>query len=1033
MFEHFLMLHKRIIYWLTLFFAILVSFIAKSQQTRFRVIHFDETTGLQTTIINSILQDKTGYMWFGTGEGLYRYDGYTFQAFKKIVGESNSLQDNAVQKLAEDHDGKIWIGLLNGISSYDPATGIFANYSVKDIDSTSPVHDVSMLFIDKENNVWAGLMQKGLIKLDKASGTFSHYDVIPASNTFYSTELRSSYNIVYDMYEEGSGTYWLATHDGLYRFNERTKTMQPVRARPIIKDMVRNDLFLSIANDRNGLWLGSWAGGLSYYNFRTNAWSNYKFNPQLTNTGTINIAHNIKFDKNGTLWVATSDKGIGTFDTATKQFDFYSDDISTRSMMPANHCNLFYRDRQNNLWLSYADGLYKVQYYENRFRFMPVTVTKTTNADFYGVSCMLEDTDNNMLFTGTSFADGLHILDRNTGKFTTLSFQLMPKEESIMLVNDIMKDHNGMVWILTRDYVYQYNPIQNKLVSIPQPSPYSADLPSNHYSAIREDKKGRIWIASYRNGVFCYDPLSKTYKHYYDDPANKNSLSSNVTGCLAVDKKNNVWVGGSRGCFGYFDSTGSFININTQNTKFEDRVFALFADVNKNIWVGTDDKLYAYNTQGIRPRLEKTFDGENGLKGNAITAIQQDADNNIWCITNSALCKINKDFTVITYGRSDGIDKIGSLGGFYLFANKNMAVFTYQGYYAFDPASMQKKNERIPLVITSFKIDDKEQYYEAILKTHNQVTVPARSNVISFEFAALDFTQPDKQQYLYKLDGFDKDWVNAGQRRYAGYANLPGGDYVFKVKAAVSGIDNNDVASIPVRIVQPAYKTWWFITLMTVLLVAGIYFFYQFKLNRQQQICSLETKTEQLEKEKAMAMYEGLKQQLNPHFLFNSLTSLSSLIQYDQKAAGNFLEGLSKIYRYILKSRNHETVPLIEEIKFVQTFVQLQQTRFEKGLSLNIDVSEELSYCKIVPVTLQNLIENAIKHNIIDVDSPLHICIYAENEYLVVKNNLQKKNFVETSNKQGLTNLMSLYSYLTPKQLIIKETNDAFFIKLPLL
>src|SRR5678815_5335026 len=282
------MLCRQITYTVVLFVAILFCTTGRSQQTRFHVIHFDETTGLQTNIVNFILQDRTGYMWFATAEGLYRYDGYTFKAFKKIIGDRNSLQDNVVLKLAEDHDGKIWAGLLNGISSYDPVTGIFTNYSVKNIDSTSPVHEITMLFIDKENNVWAGLLQKGLIKLDKATGTFSHYDIIPASNTFYSAELRSSYNIVYDMYEEGNGIYWLATHDGLYRFNEKTKAMQPVRAKPIVKDMVRDDLFLSIANDRNGLWLGSWAGGLSYYNFKTNEWSNYKFNSQLTNTGTIN-------------------------------------------------------------------------------------------------------------------------------------------------------------------------------------------------------------------------------------------------------------------------------------------------------------------------------------------------------------------------------------------------------------------------------------------------------------------------------------------------------------------------------------------------------------------------------------------------------------------------------------------------------------------------------------------------------------------------------------------------------------------------
>jgi hypothetical protein len=145
---------------------------------------------------------------------------------------------------------------------------------------------------------------------------------------------------------------------------------------------------------------------------------------------------------------------------------------------------------------------------------MPVTVTKSTNADFYGISCMLEDTDNNILFTGTSFADGLHVSDLNTGKSTTLSFQLMPKEESIMLVNDIMKDHNGIVWVLTRDYVYQYNPTQKKLVSIPQPPPYTADLPSNHYSAIKEDKKGTHMDSLLSQRCFLLQPFIKNIQAF---------------------------------------------------------------------------------------------------------------------------------------------------------------------------------------------------------------------------------------------------------------------------------------------------------------------------------------------------------------------------------------------------------------------------------------------------------------------------------------------------------------------------------------
>ena len=180
-------------------------------------------------------------------------------------------------------------------------------------------------------------------------------------------------------------------------------------------------------------------------------------------------------------------------------------------------------------------------------------------------------------------------------------------------------------------------------------------------------------------------------------------------------------------------------------------------------------------------------------------------------------------------------------------------------------------------------------------------------------------------------------------------------------------------------------------------------------------------------------MYENLKQQLNPHFLFNSLTSLSSLIRLDQKLAGNFLDSLSKTYRYILKNRENELVPLAEEIRFAQNYVRLQQTRFETGLEVRINIDEQVQHLKIVPVTLQNLIENAIKHNVIDDERPLLIEVINDGPVLIVRNNLQRKNFVETSNKQGLANLQSLYHYLTDRPVEIVQDEKSFIVKIPLL
>jgi LytS/YehU family sensor histidine kinase len=266
------------------------------------------------------------------------------------------------------------------------------------------------------------------------------------------------------------------------------------------------------------------------------------------------------------------------------------------------------------------------------------------------------------------------------------------------------------------------------------------------------------------------------------------------------------------------------------------------------------------------------------------------------------------------------------------------------------------------------------------------------------------------------------------------YNNLQPGDYTFMVRARGNNLAwKTEDAVFAFTIKTPFHKSKWFFIGMALLISGMLFFIYRYRLAQQQKMMSLENKAGALEKEKAMVMYENLKQQLNPHFLFNSLTSLNSLIAAEPKRAGEFLDNLSKTYRYILKSRDNETVPLIDEIRFAESYIQLQKTRFEKGFDVKIEVPEEYHHRKIVPVTLQNLIENAIKHNIIDADRPLAVTIHVEDDSLVVENNLQKKKFVETSNRQGLASMQSLYNYLSSRPVEITETADSFKIKLPLL
>jgi hypothetical protein len=304
----------------------------------------------------------------------------------------------------------------------------------------------------------------------------------------------------------------------------------------------------------------------------------------------------------------------------------------------------------------------------------------------------------------------------------------------------------------------------------------------------------------------------------------------------------------------------------------------------------------------------------------------------------------------------------------------------------------------------------------------------------TFHLDALNYSNPSQTWFAYKLDGFEKDWHFTKDPK-AVYTNVPGGNYTFLYKSAPDNNNWNEVTTkkLGVTLAIVFYKTTWFRILLICFLAAALFALYGYRTRQQKQLYELKEKAKMLEKEKAMVMYENLKQQLNPHFLFNSLTSLNSLIVAEPLAASEFLDSLSKTYRYILKSRDNETVPLVDEIRFAENYTKLQKTRFEKGFDVIIDIPEEYYHRKIVPVTLQNLIENAIKHNIIDAESPLTVKIYINEGSLIVENNLQKKKFVETSNRQGLANMQSLYQYLSTKPVEIIETPETFSIKLPLL
>jgi ligand-binding sensor domain-containing protein len=921
-----------------------------------------------------------------------------------------------------------------GFANFNPATGVYKNYTVQNArDASLATAEIGMLFFDKKGQLWISVNQKGLIKADLEKNIFTIYDIVPEQDTFYTPAFRKSYNSVYNAYEDESGLLWLATHNGLYQFNPQTEKMLAVREKPLQKTGKRFDCFGSIIADKDSFWLSAWAGGISSYNKKSNEWHTYLPSTGQKKGAFSDILLYMSSINEHELLLIDPDKGLGVFNKKTKAFYFFSTDKKYPNIESTDWAYTI-MDKEDNIWAKNNDGLMKIQAPDYSFLFTPIKTKTSPDAKFY-----IEDIseDEHLQLILTSFSDGLHVWNKKTGKTSIFPIETLPNEEIYMVGRHILKDKSGTIWIITRDIIYQYDSRQNKLIKINQPPTYSVDKPSNHFSHAAEDSEGNIWFTTRRNGVFSYNIKTKKYIHYSNKTDAEYYINATYLSSAAGDVKGRMWLAGSYGFLGYADPiTKKITQINRADDKnlSSTNATSLLTDRNGDIWVGTYSGLYYFDCHAVFPSVKKVFRARDGLRSDLINAIQEDNAGHIWCATDAAICRINPlDNRIISYDARDGLTK-GLDVGIAKALNDTLRIFTTNGYYNVSVNELKRKITVPPLMITRMTVNDKEFYYKEQLNREGKIALKASENIFSFDFAAIDFSRSDKLLYSYQLEGFDKDWVDAENRRFVNYTNIPGGNYIFKVRLCSSeGVINENSISIPLFIQTPFYKTSLFYLLIALLASGSGYWLYRNRINHHTEVHDLQSKTQLLEKEKALVMFEGLKQQLNPHFLFNSLTSLSGLIQTDQKMAGNFLEQMSKIYRYILKNREHTTVSVSEEIKFVTNYVQLQQTRFKQGLQVNINVMEDDYYRKIAPVTLQNLVENVLKHNIMDTESPLVIDIFCEDDYLIVQNNLQKKTFVETSNHQGLSNMQSLYKYLTAKPIIIQEKENKFIVKIPLL
>ncbi|MEO6315513.1 MAG: two-component regulator propeller domain-containing protein [Chitinophagaceae bacterium] len=996
--------------WLLLLIASGFWQFAHAQPRSFNLRQLSSSNGLSEPTIRCITQDRFGYIWIGTASGLNRFNGYEVKVFRHQSGDSNSLHENRVFALLTDSAGIIWLAQPEGISRYDYKTRQFSYRP-----GSKGITAYKML--QANNNEIYLATRQGLVLFDIIKDSFTWLKKTAAGE---SATLLGRY--VNDFCYT-NGNIYLATDSGLVRYNIATRRAETVAMPELLhmpieriaadhhgglritygedglRFMKTNERFqeyivcdeftlpktskpdnriTSIFCDNKGrTWLSTSQFGLCLYNDGDNKFAYYKHDPLQVQSISDNLTNMVFQDRQGYLWVGTEVSGVNYFEPDKAFFRVIQPSYTQSTSLPDYWCRAAAEDKNGDLWLGTAKGVAQYNLVSGTFKLFQHTTGNTNALWFNSVRSLLCDDD--VVWIGTG--DGVNRYHLRSGKMDFLGEkEKLPSS----FYWSIIKDYKGNVWFACRDGIYRYNredgSFQN-FTAHPRLAPYAAEATI----AIYEDSRHRLWFGFGAKGLMMYDPEKESTTHWQKNELDPSSLSDDHIISITEDKKGVMWIATTDGLNAYQERSNTF----TRLLQGQGVISCLIADDDNRLWIASSKGLLMLDTTR---KIFSSFDMNNGLP--------------------------TVDFNYQSSFRTKSGD--------FVFP-------TLKGFVLFNPAEYVNKNKISETYIASFTIYGERPDTLYNFETKQAISLKANESFFSIEMIALNYGNPTEVWYAHKLEPFDKEWLYSKDRT-VNYTNVPGGEYTFHYKTSTDMAKwSTNEKSLKISLATVYYKTWWF-RLMILLLAAGVLLLlYKYRITQQEKVFSLQSKANSLEKEKVLVMYESLKQQLNPHFLFNSLTSLSGLITANPVNAKQFLDKMSKIYRYILTNRDHETVSLAEDLKLAAIYTELQQTRFADGLKVLTDVPENYLHRKIAPVTIQNLIENAIKHNIIDEGRPLLVNIFVEDNQLIVQNNLQKKKFVETSNKQGLVNMQSLYNYLSGRPVIIVEDAQMFTVKVPLL
>jgi len=890
------------------------------------VLRFDYLSieqGLSQSSVRVIFQDSIGFLWLGTEDGLNRYDGYNFKIFKPDPDLEDSLSDRVITAIVEDKDGYLWIGTQQGgLNRYDPRTEKFTHFRT-DKENTSSISDdhINVLYVDGSNNLWIGTEQ-GLDLYDRVNETFTRYSYSP----FEPDSLTGK--SVTAILQDSRGRFWIGTSSGgLNQFNPQSKKFTAYQYNSEDVNSISND-HVSVILDAGDatLWIGTWYG-LNRFDPTTGEFKRFTRSENDPQSIVGNRINALLIDSTGNLWIGTSN-GLDRLSEAGGRFIHYSNDPSYTKSLSNNYILSIYEDRGGILWFgTFTGGVNKYDRLRDNFAYYRHDPKDANTLSGNSVFPIHVDTEG-YAWIGT-YGTGLNRLTWSTGQVIRYEHnERKPSSIASDVLFSIDEDQDGILWIGTTNGLDRFDRKTLNFYHYQRDPENPASLSANTVQEVFVDSTNTVWAGTVA-GLDMFDRKSNTFKHYTPQVGDPNSLSGSSVYVIYEDTDGYLWVGTYDNGLNRFDrETEKFTQYHSdpkdKKSLSNDGILSIHQDAKGRLWIGTNGgglNLYDPKTETFSYFLEK-----DGLPNGVVYGILEDGLGYLWLSTNYGISRFDPEAkTFDNFGAGDGLQSNEFNGK--AFAKGREGEFYFggiNGLTVFQPLSIFENPYLPQIVLTELTQDGQPVTLTSSIETTTQVVLEYPRNSLEFEFAALSYNQPGKNQYAYYLEDFDPNWQYIGTKRDGRYTNLPGGDYTLLLKAANSnGVWNEVPLRIEIKVIPPYWQTTWFRVLMVFVgigvVAGGIRLRTRAMQDRNRQLERLvRERTSALEKrnQEIQALYqadERILRNVSLHQVFQTLVDVAvDTLNADRSVVFSWDDRHTKVIPRVSRGFSPETLEILK-------------------------------------------------------------------------------------------------------------------------